>query len=161
MLLLRAGLSYFLAVTALSTFLISAVFYGNAWWREGWTPADWYWGLFGTQVAMVTAPSSLLLVLLACLGRRRPLLDGFFLLAVTGFALGAYAYWGALWSSDPTARSWAGMAWALYIGGMLGIIPAHITTILTLGRTPLLRGLAAPPKTKGPAEASPSSSVAD
>jgi hypothetical protein len=40
--------------------------------------------------------------------------------------------------------------------GLVGLVPAHVISVLVLRHTRLLRGIAASQKTKGPAKASPS-----
>lgn len=153
---LRSGLILFVLVTTLATAIGTTIFISVPFRGRGWSEASTY-GMWGVQLlSVVTIPSYVTLVLLAWRGRRCPIMDGSLLIAGIGLLLATGWYLLAYFTTtSPLARLFAVLAWLCYAGGMLSLIPAHIITILALRRTPLLRGLVAPPKSKGPAEASP------
>ncbi len=109
--------------------------------------------LFLGATALIT---SIVLVLLAGRGRRQPLGDG--VITINAIVLG-YCFWLSVAAlaggPSPYPDSQPLFAWMTASLFLSVIVPAHIIAYLALRRTPLLRGLTPPRKTKGPAEASP------
>ena len=108
-------------------------------------------------VSAVTLTTSVALVVLAWRGRRQPLGDGVVIINLLVIGFGFVVLVGhALSGPSPYPDSAPGFYLMLIVGASLAIfIPAYLITYLALRRTPLLRGLAPPRKSKGPAEASP------
>ena len=108
-------------------------------------------------VSAVTLTTSVALVVLAWRGRRQPLGDGVVIINLLVIGFGFVVLVGhALSGPSPYPDSAPGFYLMLIVGATLAIfIPAYLIAYLALCRTPLLRGLAPPRKSKGPAEASP------
>jgi len=146
MVLLRSGLVLFVSVTILASLIVNGVFFGQA-AVQGWSPNPNYL-LWHTQIiAIITGPTTVLLMLLAWRGRRRPSLDGTIITAILLFAICSCLYMGARNSDDPISYSYAGIFWAFCFAGLASIIPAHLFACFALRRTLLLRGLV-PQKTE-------------
>lgn len=153
MALLRSGIVLFVSVTLVASVILGAflALTGNL---GGWrldASTDW---TFLFYLSIVTLPASTVLVVLAWRGRRHPLTDGVTLMTCIALAAGAT---GTLIPRQGTSMGNFDMVivW-IYPGiGLACLVPAYLITYFALRRTPLLRGLAPPRKTKGPAEASP------
>lgn len=146
MALLRSGLVLFVSVTILASLIVNGVFFGQA-ALQGWSPSLSYLLWYTESIAVITAPTCLLLMLLAWRGRRRPALDGTMIIAVLLVAICSAFYVRASNSSDLLGASYAGIWWAFCIAGLASIIPAHLFCYFGLRSSPLLRGLV-PQKTE-------------
>lgn len=153
MVLLRSGIVLFVLVTLVAALILGAflVLTGNI---GGWrldAGSDWS---FLFYLSIVTLPASPVLVVLAWRGRHHPQTDGVTLMTCIAVVAGAVAMFiprpGTSMGNFDLLVLW------IYPGlGLACLVPAYLVTYLALRRTPLLRGLAPPRKTKGPAEASP------
>lgn len=146
MVLLRSGLVLFVTVTVLAAIIVNSVFFGQA-FLQGWSPSPSYVLWYTESIAVITAATCLLLMLLAWRDRRRPALDGTLIIAVLLLTICSAFYVSARNSSDPIGASYAGLWWMACFAGFASIIPAHLFACFALRRTPLLRGLV-PQKTE-------------
>lgn len=110
-------------------------------------------------VSAVAFGTSVTLAILAWRGRHQPLSDGVLAINVllTLLALAPILF-AAITDRLMDQTDLPPLFFSIfYLAGfaLAGLVPAHFVVVLALGRTRLLRGLAPPPKTKGPAEASP------
>ncbi len=149
MALLRSGLTLFISVTVFASLIVNGVFFGQASLQD-WSPSSSYLLWYTESIAIITGPTTLLLMLLAWRGRRRPALDGTIIIAVLLLAICSCLYLWASSSDDPLGASYAGIWWAACFSGLASIIPAHLLTYFALRRTPLLRGLAPQREPKSP-----------
>lgn len=140
MVLLRSGLVLFVVSTVVAAIIVNGVFFGQA-FLQGWSPSPSYVLWYTESIAVITAPTCLLLMLLAWRGRRRPALDGTLIIAALLLTICSAFYVWASNSSDPLGASYAGFWWMACFAGFACIIPAHLLTYFALRRTPLLRGL--------------------
>ncbi len=149
----RSGLVLYVSVTLVAALILGAYLYwtGNIGsWRLDFN-SNWS---FLFYLSLVALPTSVLLVVLARFGRRQPLSDGIAIMTCIALSAAAVAMFfppqGTTMGNFNLVIVW------IYPGIGLGcLVSAYLMTYFALRRTPLLRGLAPPPKAKGPAEASP------
>lgn len=155
MAILRSGLALFVSFTAVAI--------ASGWGlmlltsNGGFDPGEEYLPLI-LQISAVTFATSIVLMVLAWRGRRQPLGDGVLSinLVVIGYGLAQLVSFAASGPS-PYPDSMPAFYLLLVVGvHLMFLVPAYLVTYLALHRTPLLSGLVPPPKSKGPAEASPS-----
>lgn len=140
MVLLRSGLILFVSVTTLASLIVNGVFFAQA-ALQGWSPSPSYILWHTQSITIITGPTTVLLMLLAWRGRRRPSLDGTIITTILLFTICSFLYMGSRNSEDPVTYGYAGIVWAFCLAGLGSIIPAHLLTCFALRRTPLLRGL--------------------
>lgn len=155
MVLMRSGMVLFVSVTLVAALILGALLVGTG-NIGGWqldTTSDW---TFLFHLSIVTLPTSVLLITLAWRGRRQPLADGVTLMTCIAVAVSFFR----ILIPSPSSSLGRGFdifaIWAFCGIGLMCVVPAYVLCYLALRRTPLLRGLAPPRKSKGPAEASPS-----
>lgn len=154
MAILLSGLALFVSFTAAAIAIGWGFMFLSSYGGLG--PGDEYLAPI-LQISTVTFATSVVLMILAWRGRRQPLGDGVVSInvLVIGFCLVQLISYAAAGPS-PYPDSAPAYYLLLIVGVYLTfLIPAYLLTYLALRRTPLLRGLAPPRKTKGPAEASP------
>ncbi len=153
MALLRSGIVLFVSVTTVAATIMWGLFYVA---DVGFRPdlLESIVPIFHFSAAAFA--TTVLLLALAWRGRQQPMVDGVFSMNI--LVLG-YSIVQAIFIASAGQSKYPDSAPFFYLFFIVSIylaclVPAHVICCLALRRTPLLRGLY-PPKSKGPAEASP------
>jgi hypothetical protein len=155
MALLRSAVVLFVSVTILAAAMLSLLFYiGNGSWNW-WSPGslDDLSPLF--HLSAVNFVTAILLMFLAWRGRRQPITDGITAMTVLVLAVCFVQFVGSSAQEPMFPDSTPIFVWIAAGIYLASLVPAHLICCLALSRTPLLRGLAPSPKSKGPAGAGP------